>query len=277
MRDIRVLVADDSAVIRKVIADVVNGEPGMRVCGTAENGRVAIERVMQLRPDVVTLDIEMPVLSGLDALDELHRRFPELPVIMFSTLTVNGGKATLEALSRGASDFVTKPSGPGGLSTAVHSIRADLVSRIRALAGRRDGVPRAVAPAARTSASARALRPTRIDCVAIAVSTGGPRALEQLVPALPSAFPVPVFVVQHMPATFTRLLADRLDRTAAVPVSEATHGECVHAGRVYVAAGEHHLLVTRSQASVRLGLDDGPPENSCRPAADVLFRSVAEV
>jgi two-component system chemotaxis response regulator CheB len=281
MTDIRVLVTDDSAVIRRLVADVINAERGLQVVGTAENGRRALELVAELRPDVVTLDIEMPVMDGLEAAAALHCRDAALPIIMFSTLTVAGATATLEALARGASDFVSKPSGPGGLAAAQAHVRADLVPKIRALGAKRvaphatTATPVAAPPPRPPSASRPDDRPRRIDAIVVGVSTGGPKALESVVPTLPGDLAVPVLVVQHMPPTFTALLAERLDRMSAVRVTEATHGERVAPGHVFIAPGDHHLELRRQGVELQLALHDEPPENSCRPAADVLFRSAA--
>lgn len=280
MSDIRILVTDDSAVIRHLVSDVINDEPGLTVAGIAQDGAVAIEQVAKLQPDVVTLDIEMPRMDGLEAVGLLRRQYPRLPIIMFSTLTVAGGQATLEALARGASDFVTKPSGPGGLAGARAQIRDELVPKIRALTRRSKAAaapprPATQAAAARQSPVGRIA--SRVDCVAIGVSTGGPRALETLVPQLPPDLPVPVVVVQHMPPTFTRLLAERLDRLGPIHVVEAAGSEPIRPGHMYIAPGDHHLLVRRHGAQYQTSLSDAPPENSCRPSVDPLFRSATEL
>src|SRR5690242_10700432 len=203
----------------------------MTVAGVAENGRIAVERVAELKPDVVTLDIEMPEMNGLEALAAIRKTNRAVPIIMFSTLTVGGGAATLEALSKGASDFVTKPSGPGGLTNSLAQIRAELVPKIRALAPRHTEPARPAAAAAPPVARRPSTRPGgRVDAVVIAVSTGGPRALEDIVPMFPAGFPVPILAVQHMPATFTRLLAERLDRMAHIGVHEAGERQEIRPG-----------------------------------------------
>ncbi len=280
MRDIKVLVTDDSAVIRRLVADVINNEPGLSVVGIAENGRRAVELANELRPDVVTLDVEMPVMNGLEAVAALRREHPRLPIVMFSTLTVEGGAATLEALSLGASDFVAKPSGPGGLTGARAQVRGSLIPKLLALGARAARVsPGAPGlPAVRPRGASPAPRQAqRVDCVVVAVSTGGPRALEDIVPAIPREIGVPILVVQHMPPTFTRLLAERLDRAANVHVREAVAGEPVLAGNVYIAPGGRHLEVARVGTKVVTVLNDAPPEHSCRPSADPLFRSAVAV
>jgi two-component system chemotaxis response regulator CheB len=268
---IRVLVVDDSALIRRFICDAISAESDLEVAGTAPNGRVALDKIEEVRPDVVTMDIEMPVLSGLETLPTLRQRHPQLPVIMFSTLTTGGARATLDALALGASDFVTKPSGPGGLVRAVEQVRNDLVPKIKALA-----LGSQPSPGSSPSRFFPRRADQRVDCVVIAISTGGPRALDELVPALPADLPVPVLIVQHMPAMFTKMLADRLDARSAITVTEAAHGEPVDAGHVLIAPGGQHLAVERERLSVHAVLTQEPPEHSCRPSACVLFRSALQ-
>lgn len=282
MAAIRVMITDDSAIIRRLIRDVIEGEPDLEVVGVAENGRIALERIPELRPDVVTLDIEMPEMNGLETLDAIRKLRPRLPVIMFSTLTESGAEITLEALSRGASDFVTKPSGPGGLGRANSQIREQLVPKIRALTTLRKAVRpappgRADRPSSGPGPTAPTSPPSTVECVVLGISTGGPRALERVIPKIPADLPVPILAVQHMPKTFTRLLAERLDRVSALTVVEAEEGMTVEAGRMYLSPGEHHLEVRRLGTSTRLALTDAPPEHSCRPSADVLFRSAVKV
>ena len=278
---IRVLVVDDSVVVRRLVARVLEEEPDIEVVGAAANGRIALAKLTQLGVDVVTLDIEMPEMDGLATLAELRPRWPRLPVIMFSTLTERGAQATLEALSLGASDYVTKPTGLHNPAEALAAVKAELLPRIRALHGRAAAAAAAISRPAPPAAPAvkPVARPAnaRIDLVAIGVSTGGPNALADLLPALPADFPVPVVVVQHMPPVFTRMLANRLDGRCAVPVIEAEGGEVLAPGRVHIAAGGRHLALVRQGTSVMTRANDDPPENSCRPAVDVLFRSVANL
>jgi two-component system chemotaxis response regulator CheB len=199
---------------------------------------------------------------------------------MFSTLTERGAEATLEAMSLGASDYVTKPANVGSVTESMARVRAELVPKIRALCeAQRPVAPREVAPpvAIRRPPTAPSAARARIDLVAIGTSTGGPRALHELLGRLPGDLPVPVVIVQHMPPVFTRLLAERLDATCPLSVREAEGGERPAAGTVWIAPGDHHLVVERGVDGPVLRLDDGPPENSCRPSVDVLFRSVASV
>jgi two-component system, chemotaxis family, protein-glutamate methylesterase/glutaminase len=280
---IRVLVVDDSVVVRRLVTRVLEEDPEIEVVGVAANGRIALAKLAQLAPDVVTLDIEMPELDGLATLAELRPRWPRLPVIMFSTLTERGAEATLEALSLGASDYVTKPTGLHNAAEALETVKAELLPRIKALHGARQlsraphaalAAPQPLAPVVRPPVR---IGPVRIDLVTIGVSTGGPNALAELLPSLPGNFPVPVVIVQHMPPVFTRMLADRLDTRCAVRVVEAEGGEVLAPGTVYIAAGGRHLTLHRQGASVLTAANDDPPENSCRPAVDVLFRGVAEL
>ena len=262
------LVVDDSVVVRRLVARALEGQPGLELAGAAADGHAALEKVARLRPDVVVLDLEMPEMDGMRTLAELRRLHPRLPVIVFSHLTAAGAAATLDALAAGATDFALKPSADG-TGMAEHHVRTELLPLVRALAVRRvDG------QAARPSG---ARSPARVDAVVIAVSTGGPNALAAVCGALPADLPVPVLVVQHMPPVFTRILAERLDRTSPLAAGEAAPGEPVVAGRLYLAPGGRHLAVESRSGGVAVVLGDGPPENSCRPAADVLFRSAAQV
>jgi two-component system, chemotaxis family, protein-glutamate methylesterase/glutaminase len=273
---ISVLVVDDSAVIRRLVTDVLSVDPEIRVIGTAPNGKIALEKVKQLNPDIITLDVEMPVLDGVSTVRELRRTHPRLPVIMFSTLTSVGADATLAALRAGASDYVTKPANTGSLPESVASVREQLIPRIHALTAHTTRLtqPRRPVP------PARARRPSRSEPVRalfVASSTGGPEALRTVLTALPGDLGVPVFVAQHMPPVFTDMLAQRINADSALHVSEARDGELALPDHVYLAPGDQHLEVVRSVDSVRTKLHSGPKENYCRPAADVLFRSGAAV
>ena len=275
---IRVLVVDDSALIRRLITSALEEADDIEIVGKARDGIEAVELVEELRPDVVTLDVEMPRLDGLGALVQIRARQPRLPVIMFSTLTEKGAAATLEALSRGASDYVTKPSNTGSIREGLASVRDQLVPRIRALAGVRRLASASAPPPPRPVAPA-APKPPRSapQALVIGCSTGGPDALATLLPELPADFPLPVLVVQHMPPVFTTMLAQRLDRTCPLTVREAVDGDAVVPGEVLLAPGDFHLKLTGAPGRVRVRLDQSPPENFCRPAVDVLFRTAAEV
>ena len=285
MAAVRVLVVDDSVVVRRMVTDILREDPGIEVVGTAANGRIALARIEQLRPDLVTLDVEMPVLDGLGTLEELRPRHPRLPVVMFSTLTARGAEATMDALERGASDFVTKPSHAASVDEARAAVRAQLVPKIHARAaaagarppppGRPPPPPPARAPAAAAAAAAAGAAGGRVDLLVLGASTGGPDALTELLTALPGDLPVPVLVTQHMPAVFTRYFAGRLDQKCALTVSEAEDGQPLLPGHVLVAPGGHHLQVGGAPHARVARLDQGPQENFCRPAVDVMFRSAA--
>ena len=267
VRPTRVLLVDDSVVVRRVIARVIDADCSLELAGVARDGCEALRKTAELRPDVVVLDLEMPVMDGFAALAALRRTDPHLPIIVFSHMTASGAAATLDALTLGASDFALKPRADG-IGLAEEHIRADLLPRILALVSR-------PSPGTPTGAVRRTSPSRSAGVVVVAVSTGGPNALADVMPHLPAQLSAPVLVVQHMPALFTAALAERLDRIAAVPVTEADHGQQVMAGHVYVAPGGRHLRVERGGSGVLTALNDDPPENSCRPSADVLFRSAA--
>lgn len=304
MRKIRVLVVDDSVVVRRVVMDELAAQPDIDVVGAAASGRTALEKLPQLEPDLVILDIEMPEMDGLTALTEMRRTHPRLPIIMFSSLTELGAAATLDALSRGASDFFAKPRSSGSLDDSRRVIRKELLPAIRALCARLVGAdlnkvaatptggmssavgdgakaasarPSGSPPSSSTSPSQASARLGRIELVAIGASTGGPNALADLFSALPRDFPVPLLVVQHMPPMFTRLLADRLTKISPIPTTEAESGMELAPGRALIAPGDHHLILRRDGVRMRAVVNQEPPENSCRPAVDPLFRSVAEL
>ncbi|MDH2414640.1 chemotaxis response regulator protein-glutamate methylesterase [Nocardioides sp. CER19] len=271
---IRVLVVDDSALIRRLISTALSEAADIEIVGTARDGLEAVDRVDELQPDVVTLDIEMPRLDGLGALQRIREKHRRLPVIMFSTLTERGAAATLEALSRGASDYVTKPSNTGSVAEGLASVRDQLVPRIRALAGRSTLVPSA-APVRRTPLVAKPAAGVP-QVLLVGSSTGGPDALATVLAQLPADLGVPVLMVQHMPPVFTTMLAQRLDRISPLKVREAVDGDVPRAGEVLLAPGDFHLRLATAAGGVRVRLDQGPQENFCRPAVDVLFRTAAE-
>ena len=281
MAKIRVLVVDDSVVVRRMVTDALNSDPEIEVAGTAANGRIAIAKLTQVQPDVVTLDVEMPEMDGLQTLMELRKTHPRLPVIMFSTCTTRGATATLDALALGATDYVTKPSNVGSVSEAQMRLRDDLIPRIKQFCHRAAVFPAVPAPPRRISPPPprRVLsavpHSNAIHMVAIAVSTGGPDALSKIIPALPGDLAAPVLIVQHMPPVFTKLLAERLNAASALPVKEAADGDELIAPGVWLAPGNFHLAVAKEAGRLVARIQSGPPENSCRPAADVLFRSVA--
>ncbi len=278
MARINVLVVDDSVVIRRLVTTVLEDDPEITVVGTAASGRIAINKLSQVAPDCVTLDMEMPDLDGLGTLRELRKTHPKLPVIMFSTLTERGAGATLDALALGANDYVCKPANVGSVPEAIASVRDQLVPKIKALCPPTLGAAPAAVRRAPVVPVQQGLAPTgRIDVLTIGSSTGGPDALSTVLTQLPASFPVPVVIVQHMPPVFTRMFAQRLDSKCALSVKEAEHGDLVVPGRVLIAPGDKHMELKRVGTSVVAQLTSGPPENFCRPAVDVLFRSVAQV
>ena len=279
---IRVLVVDDSAVIRKIVTEALGADPQVEIVGIANDGRAAVTKVDELRPDAVTMDIEMPNMNGIEAVRAIKKKHPRLPIVMFSTLTERGASATLDALAAGASDYVTKPSNVGNFAESQRNIREQLIPKLKALcATRRAAAGPSGAPAAPVRAavppSQRKPRTGPFGVLAIGSSTGGPDALAQVLPLLPASLAVPVVVVQHMPPLFTRLLAQRLDATCPLTVVEAAEGEPIVPGKIVIAPGGKHLVVKRSGAAVVARLTEDPPENFCRPAVDVLFRSVSQV
>lgn len=320
---IRVLVVDDSVVIRKLMSATLGEVPGLEVT-TASLGRIALARIQQQPPDIVVLDVEMPEMDGIETLRRIRKDAPHLPVIMFSTKTERGAAATIEALTCGASDYVAKPSNAGNVLVAMARVREELVPKIVALTGGRGrtaqtappaNVPHPTPPTLVTPTAATALpttksaqlpkfttqaitrplhtsrpiaavdRPDRlhrnagprppVGIVAIGASTGGPNALSVLLAELPADFAVPIVIVQHMLATFTRHFADRLASQCRIKIVEATAGEPLEPGYAYIARGDHHLLVERRGGRATLAMNQDKVENFCRPAVDVLFRSVA--
>ncbi|MDP3890232.1 chemotaxis response regulator protein-glutamate methylesterase [Nocardioides sp.] len=278
---IRVLVVDDSALVRRLVATSLSGDPEIEVVGQAVDGHDAVARVEELMPDAVTLDIEMPVLDGLGALRAIRERHPRLPVIMFSTLTEKGAIKTLEALSLGASDYVTKPSNTGSVAESMASVREQLVPKIKALTGVRRMAVAAAAASGRAGSRAPAAPPVttphqRSELLLIGCSTGGPDALSRVLADLPASLPVPALVVQHMPPVFTTMFAERLDRESPLTVREAGDRTPLAPGEVLVAPGDFHLRLQRGPGGLRTRLDQGPQVNYCRPAVDVLFDSAAD-
>lgn len=298
-RPLRILAADDSAVMRGIMRklfqmhgeDRLSGLPAMELCGVAQDGVECLDAVARLSPDVLVLDLEMPRLNGLDVLDRMRKENPGLPVIMCSSYTERGARSTLEALTRGASDYVMKPSEQRDLAAALQSLAQQLLPKIVALAkGRRrkdTDRPAMIAPdaGAEEAAESKAL----IEVVVIGVSTGGPSALEQMLPKLPRDFPVPVLIVQHMPKLFTGALAERLDKCCALRVMQAYDNAAITAGTVWLAPGDSHMEMAVRRMG--LGIDDGnstaraarvklhqqEPLNHCRPSVDYLFHSAARL
>lgn len=272
MSKVRVLIVDDSVVVRRLVSDVLSADPSIEVVGTAANGKIALQKIAQTTIDLITLDVEMPEMDGLQTVREIRKLHPHLPVIMFSTLTSRGAAAALDALAGGANDYVTKPANVGSVAQAMIKIRDELLPKIKVLCPQaRTRIPSPT----RTSFPVSCKPTARVELVVVAVSTGGPNALAAVISELPADLPVPIMIVQHMPAVFTKVLADRLNQKAAITVKEAEQGEVLAAGTVYVAAGDFHMTIQKALNRRRIFLHQETPENSCRPAADVLFRSAA--
>ncbi|HMH26547.1 MAG TPA: chemotaxis response regulator protein-glutamate methylesterase [Gemmatimonadaceae bacterium] len=271
-----VLVVDDSAFMRKLIAEIIESSGAFHVVGTAVDGVEALQKIRTLKPDIVTLDIEMPRLNGLQALEQIMAEMPR-PVVMLSAAGSDlGNEMTLRALERGALEFVRKPSGPVSIDLSI--VRVQLMSALEAaramnMGGMRTSAPTAAArhpePVPRNSPDAA----TRV--VAIASSTGGPRALAEIIPRLPEDLGAAVVIVQHMPGEFTKLLAERLRAMSSLWVAEATNGKLLRENRVYIAPGGYHMTLRGEQGNASINLDESPTMWGVRPAADPLFFSVA--
>jgi len=279
---IRVLVIDDSVVIRRLVTHALEQDPALEVVGVAANGAIALRRIPVVNPDVLTLDVEMPEMDGLETLRRVRKEFPHVRVIMFSTLTERGAAVTLEALTLGADDYVTKASNAGSLEESMASLRKELIPKLKQFFILSGSV--ASATVSQGAQTVRYLGPNQVprqrtppQVVGIGVSTGGPTALSVIVPQFPENFPLPVLVVQHMPAIFTQFLAARLQALARLKVREAVDGEEAQPGKILIAPGDYHMKVVNGEKGVRIRLDQSPHVNSCRPSVDALFYSLAEV
>lgn len=281
---IRVLLADDSAVVRGLVSRWLEAETGIELVGMGLNGRDAVRLAIELKPDVIVLDVEMPELDGLGAIPEIVKGAPGARILMASTLTHRNAEVTLKALSLGATDYLPKPV--TGKLAAASDFKRDLVARIRALGMRRASVRPAVAPAAgaprpttptATPNLARRTARQPAEALVIGSSTGGPQALQTLVSGLAGKLAIPIAITQHMPPMFTTILAEHLGKTYGAPCVEARDGMPFTAGRIYVAPGDFHMRIVRRHGALILTLDQSPPVNFCRPAVDPLFASAAEV
>ncbi|HTB17430.1 MAG TPA: chemotaxis response regulator protein-glutamate methylesterase [Bryobacteraceae bacterium] len=283
----RVLVVDDTSLFRRVIADALAGIPDVEVVGSASNGKLALARIAALRPDLITLDIEMPEMNGIEVLEAMRVSGQKATVVMLSSLTVKGGQMTIRALEAGAFDFITKPEGKSQ-DESLLQLRDSLRPIIQTLARQREirsilksratqaGALSAGAPLVPDAALARTPGRKGAPIVLIGVSTGGPAALAELLPAWPEKIGAPIFIVQHMPALFTEALAQRLQTRSAIRVKEAQNGEVAEADCAYLAPGGRQMkLGPGPKGAISITITDDPPENACRPSVDYLFRSVA--
>ena len=297
-RKIRVLIIDDSVVACKVLSETIAGDPGMEVAGTALSGPLALSQLYVWSPDLVILDLDMPGMDGLQTLAEIKKVRPKLPVLICSALTGSGNRHSVQALLGGATDFVTKPTQQARGSAGFDAFSRELLEKIKSICGIREKplsagaalagmISSAPGPAGSASpipssapAQNREPNPIRAGCepeiLAIGVSTGGPQALLEFVPRITEDFPAPIVIVQHMPPLFTKSLSDSLGKKARIKVEEGVDGRALEAGVAYIAPGGFHMQVVKRKGRFELALNTDPAVNSCRPAVDVLFRSVAE-
>ncbi len=279
----RILIVDDSAVVRRILSDLVASDSALELAGIAQNGSIALQKLTQVSADLVVMDVEMPEMDGIEAVTKLRVDWPKLPVLMCSSVTARGAEATLRALAAGATDYIAKPSGlnsPDGQA----EFKREFVALLKALtAGRsmppsvRVAPPSPFAPLLTGAIATRRVPPRRPAVLAIGCSTGGPNALAKVFADIPRDIGVPIVITQHMPPLFTRMLAERLTSISQIPVKEADHGDVLEPNRAYIAPGDHHMTLHREGVKVRIALNQEPPENSCRPAVDVMFRAVAKV
>lgn len=282
-RPINVIVIDDSAFMRKALSSMLESDPDIKVVGVARDGKEGLEKIARLRPDVVTLDVEMPGMDGLSALRVIMREHP-LPVLMVSSLTTEGAQATMDALDLGAVDFISKEM--SFVSVGILQIRDELVSKVREIATSRYIRLRFETLRQRQQPLAAAVRPaiapvgapaSGLSAVAVGISTGGPLALLEMIPRLPAEFPLPIVVVQHMPPHFTNTMSQRLNAVSAVAVKEAESGDRLAAGSVYVAPGGRHMTFERDRDDLVVVVSEEPRTTLYRPSADVMMLSLASV
>ena len=277
---IRVLIVDDSPFIRIALKKVLSQDGEIEVVGEAGNGKEAIREAERLKPDVITLDINMPVMDGLSALEEIGKVCPDCGVLMVSALTKEGAEETIEALNKGAVDFITKPSDYQEL----FNFREEIIAKVKAVYGAKRGKEKRITepkagPAVKEPEGDKVRQQRGFSihpCVAIGISTGGPQTLSRVLPSIPSDFPSPILIAIHMPDTFTATFARHLDALTKVPVKEAEEGEIIEGGRIYISKGRIHMTVTgtKERARVRYIKDDS---YIYKPSVDLLFESVAKV
>ncbi|MDA7878323.1 chemotaxis-specific protein-glutamate methyltransferase CheB [bacterium] len=274
---IRVLIVDDSVVVRGIVSKLLQEDEELTVVNTAADGVIALAKLKQCQADVILLDIEMPRMNGLEMLKELRKQRDRTPVVMFSSLTQRGASATIEALMLGAKDYVMKPGGAymADAQAGKLAIMEELIPKVKQAAAKPRVIPPVKVKTPPLSAPKKFAQRNKIDAVVIGVSTGGPQALAKLIPKLGGDFPVPVIIVQHMPAAFTKHLSDRLTTDCGFNVAEAVHGQKLEASTFLVAPGGVHLGLKRFASTVMVALNDRPPVNACKPSADILFETAA--
>ncbi len=291
MENIRALVIDDTIVYRKIVGDVLKETPGVEVVGSANNGKIALSKINSLKPDLITLDIEMPEVNGIEVLQEL-KKLPNPPmVIMLSTLTQQGSEMTIKALELGAFDFIAKPD-EGKMAENMQKVKDALSPIIDVLKRRKETTlkirnkviaskTKYIKPKAplqtRTVTQKKVIR-SKAEVVGIGISTGGPNALTQMIPLLPANLKASVLIVQHMPPLFTASLANSLNNKSPLEVKEAENGDTIQPGRVLIAPGGKQMKIVAGADGItrKIKITDDPPENSCKPSADYLFRSIAQ-
>lgn len=278
--EIRVVVVDDSPFMRKIISDILNSDKNIQVIGTAKNGKEAIQTIEALKPDVVTMDIEMPIINGLDALKNIMQTNP-IPVIMLSSLTAKGAEATIEALELGAVDFIQKPSSLFKLNT--EDFKVEIIQKVKSahkaklISSYSTSIKQRVEHFDYKKEEVAIKSPIK-NIIAIGTSTGGPRALQHIIPSIPKGFPGSIFIVQHMPPGFTKSLADRLNSISHVTVKEAENSEKVYPAHVYIAPGNYHLRIKGNRSDeLFIDLSQDPPVSGHRPSVDVLFTSLSKL
>ncbi len=280
-KSLRVLIVDDAIVFRRGLSEMLSDVPYIEVVGTASNGKIALMKIPSLKPDALVLDVEMPELDGIETLKALRERHPALKVIMLSIHTTRGAEKTLEALSLGAIDFVEKPSGSNDYRTNFQKIRGELLPKLRLLKLQKSFLapqPGLVSsPSASVSKRVPSILRKECEVIAIASSTGGPNALNIVLPEISREANISILIVQHMPPLFTKQFALSLDQKTEYTVREATTGDIVAPGTVFIAPGNYHMALREMGGERRITLHQGPLENGCRPSANVLFRSVAEI
>ncbi len=273
---VRVLIIDDSATARQLLTDSLSCEPDLCVVGQASSGSTGLQQLTRLKPDVVTIEVDMPGMDGIETLKQIRERFPAVRVVMFSSATEESSPATLKAWMNGASDCCAKPTDCRSFEKSREYVRRELVPKLRQFR-KTNGLPLHASPEKPAGVADPGQRRCGIAAVVIGISTGGPQALASILPTIPAGFHLPILIVQHMPLTFTGLLAQRLNAECHITVEEAKAGQKLRPGLALLAPGGSHLKVVRNGSDVSVLLDQTPPENSCRPAVDVLFRSAAEV
>ena len=276
---IKVLVADDSAFMRMILTDIINGDPALTVIDAAKNGEEACKLAKELKPDVITLDVEMPFMDGLTALEKIMQERPT-PVVMLSALTQKGATATIAALEIGAVDFIAKPS--GNVSVDFTKLSQEIIAKIKTAAKAKIASYKPLSAAAamtqyKSKQDLAGFLKTNFSLIVIGTSTGGPRALHEVLSALPEGLNIAILIVQHMPPDFTKSLAERLNHVSPFKVKEAAEGDLIEKGHAYVAPGNYHMEIVQRNNDLCIHLSQAPPMNGHRPSVDMLFNSAAKI